>query len=115
MAKEPASPDSRTPSPPFGYSRTCPFDRDKQVEIVAEFHAHRIRPARIAYRVGIDIAFIEALIAGEEEPERFPALVAHYRRQRYRDRLRASEAQRGTARYERQQRAAREFEEETGL
>lgn len=115
MAKEPASPDPRTPSPPFGYSRTCPYDHDKQVEIVAEFHAHRIRPARIAYRVGIDIAFIEALIAGEEEPERFPALVAHYRRQRYRDRLRASEAQRGTARYERQQRAAREFEEETGL
>jgi len=47
------------------------------VHIVAEFHAHKIRPSRIAYRVGIDIAFIEELIAGEVEAEHFPRLVAH--------------------------------------
>ena len=56
--------DTRTPSPPYGYSRLCHYSREQQLHIVAEFHAHKIRPSRIAYRVGIDIAFIEALIAG---------------------------------------------------
>lgn len=115
MSKQSPGADGRTPSPPLGYSRACPYDRDKQIEIVARFHAHRIRPARIAYRVGIDIALIEALIAGEEETERFPALVARFRRQRYRERLQATEQHRGAARYERQQRIAREYEQETGL
>ncbi|WP_205737320.1 hypothetical protein [Halioglobus japonicus] len=64
--------DTRTPSPPYGYSRECHHSREQQMHIVAEYHAHKIRPSRIAYRVGIDIAFIEALIAGEEEAERFP-------------------------------------------
>lgn len=108
-------PDSRTPSPPYGYSRECPYDREKQMHIVAEYHAHKIRPSRIAYRVGIDIAFIEALIAGEEEPQRFPRLVAHYRKQRYSERLRSVNRQNGGRRYELQQQIAREFQEETGL
>ena len=115
MAERDSSEDRRTPSPPYGYSCECPYDRDKQLQIVAEYHAHKIRPSRIAYRVGIDIAFIEALIAGEEEPERVPALVAHYRRQRYRERLRATEGDRGARRYEAQQRIAAEYQRETGL
>jgi hypothetical protein len=67
--------DYRTPSPPYGYSRECTHTREQQMHIVAEFHAHKIRPSRIAYRIGIDIAFIEALIAGETEPEQFAQLV----------------------------------------
>ena len=59
--------DTRTPSPPYGYSRECTHSREQQIHIVAEFHAHKIRPSRIAYRVGIDIALIEELIAGEVE------------------------------------------------
>lgn len=108
--------DTRTPSPPYGYSRECHYDREKQIHIVAEFHANKIRPSRIAYRVGIDIAFIEALIAGEEEPQRFPALVARYRRQRYQKRL--SEARKrntGSARYELQQQVEREFRSEVDI
>jgi DNA-binding transcriptional regulator LsrR (DeoR family) len=54
--------DKRTPSPPYGYSRECTHNREQQIHIVAEFHAHKIQPNRIAYRVGIDIAFIEELI-----------------------------------------------------
>lgn len=107
--------DTRTPSPPFGYSRECHYDREKQVRIVAEFHANKIRPSRIAYRVGIDIALIEALIAGEEEPERFPALVAHYRRQRFRDRLGSLSHDRGTQRFEAEMRITREFQSEQEL
>jgi hypothetical protein len=108
-------PDPRTPSPPYGYSRECSYSRERQMHIVAEFHAHKIRPSRIAYRVGIDIAFIEALIAGETEQERFPRLVAHYRRQRYHQRMRDSGSRRGIARYEMQQQIEREFAQDVGL
>lgn len=82
---------------------------------MAEFHAHKIRPSRIAYRVGIDIAFIEELIAGEVERERFPRLVAHYRKQRYQQRMSGTSARRGSGRYELEQRIEREFRQETDL
>jgi hypothetical protein len=82
---------------------------------VAEFHAHKIRPSRIAYRVGIDIALIEALIAGETEAQRFPQLVAFYRKQRYQQRLRAATVRKGIAQYELQQTIEREFKQETDL
>lgn len=107
--------DSRTPSPPYGYSRPCRYDREQQIHIVAEYHAHKIRPSRIAYRVGIDIAFIEQLIAGEVETERFPRLVAHYRRQRYHQRMRDSRSKSGGTRYELQQQIEREFRQEVDL
>jgi hypothetical protein len=107
--------DPRTPSPPYGYSRECSHSREEQIHIVAEFHAHKIRPSRIAYRVGIDIAFIEALIAGEIEAERFPVLVAYYRRQRFQQRMLDSGSHRGITRYELQQRIEREFAQEVGL
>ena len=107
--------DERTPSPPYGYSRECTHSREEQIHIVAEFHANKIRPSRIAYRVGIDIAFIEALIAGEAEPDRFHRLVAHYRRQRYQQRMRESGSRRGIARYELQQQIEREFTQDIGL
>jgi hypothetical protein len=82
---------------------------------VAEFHAHKIRPSRIAYRVGIDIAFIEELIAGEAEPEHFTNLVKHYRRGRYQQRLRDSNRRNGIARYEQQQKIEHEFSQETEI
>jgi hypothetical protein len=89
--------------------------REQQLYIVAEFHAHKIRPSRIAYRVGIDIAFIEGLIAGELEVDRFPSLVAYYRRQRYHQRNRDAKRKRGIAQYELQQKIEREFSRETDL
>jgi hypothetical protein len=115
MIKNTASGDSRTPSPPYGYSRECTHSREEQIHIVAEFHAHKIRPSRIAYRVGIDIALIEALIAGELEHERFPRLVARYRKQRYQQRLSDSSVRRGVTRYELEQRIEREFRQEVDL
>jgi hypothetical protein len=108
MASPPQQ-DDRTPSPPFGYSRPCTLDRDAQIRVVAQFHAHRIRPNRIAYRMGIDIAFVEALIAGEVEAPLFSSLVEAYRRQRYRERLQASATLRGNQRFEQQQRIEEDF------
>lgn len=107
--------DTRTPSPPYGYSRECHYSRERQIHIVAKFHANKIRPSRIAYRVGIDIAFIEALIAGEIEAERFPWLVAQYRRQRYQSRMRDATRQSGVTRYEQQQAIEREYRQEVDL
>jgi hypothetical protein len=115
MVKSEHNGDGRTPSPPYGYSRECTHSRDEQIHIVAEFHANKIRPSRIAYRVGIDIAFIEELIAGETEAERFPRLVAHYRRQRFQQRMRDSGRRQGIARYELQQQIEREFRQEVEL
>ncbi len=115
MAQKSDSADTRTPSPPYGYSRRCTHSREQQIHIVAEFHANKIRPSRIAYRVGIDIAFIEQLIAGEVEEERFPRLVAQYRRKRYQQRMRDSNRHSGASRYETQQRIEREFRQEVDL
>lgn len=107
--------DTRTPSPPYGYSRECHYTREQQIHIVAEFHAHKIRPSRIAYRVGIDIAFIEELIAGETEAARFEQLVKFYRKGRRQQRLRESQKSTGVARYELQQKIEREFVQEIDL
>jgi len=107
--------DPRTPSPPYGYSRECIHSREEQIHIVAEFHAHKIRPSRIAYRMGIDIALIEELIAGEIEEERFPRLVKRYRRQRFQQRLRESTTRKGVSRYEQEQKIEREFRQEVDL
>jgi hypothetical protein len=115
MSTETPPGDTRTPSPPYGYSRECTHSREQQIHIVAEFHAHKIRPSRIAYRVGIDIAFIEELIAGETEPERFAHLVKRYRAGRYQQRLRESNRHTGISRYELQQKIEREFVQETDL
>jgi hypothetical protein len=104
--------DDRTPSPPYGYSRPCTLSRDEQISVVAQFHANHIRPNRIAYRMGIDIALVEGLIAGEVEPERFIALVERHRRQRYRDRMRDSGQRRGAGRYELEQQIEKDFHNE---
>ena len=85
------------------------------MRIVAEFHAHKIRPSRIAYRIGIDIAFIEELIAGETETARFAQLVKHYRTGRYQQRLKETHVKTGIARYELQQKIEREFLQEADL
>ena len=107
--------DKRTPSPPYGYSRVCTHTREQQIHIVAEFHAHKIRPSRIAYRIGIDIAFIEELIAGETEPGRFDRIVAHYRKQRYAKRMKESKRRKGVVQYEMQQKIETEFLQEVDL
>ncbi len=115
MPSDSTAPDSRTPSPPYGYSRKCDYPLEQQIRIVAEFYAHKIRPSRIAYRMGIDIALIEELIAGERQPEYFEQLVRRYRRARYQQRLADSNKKSGVSRYEAQQNIEREFEQEVDV
>lgn len=107
--------DHRTPCPPLGYSRECRLPEARQIELVAEFHAYRIRPTRIAYRLGIDIALIDALLAGDKEPERFQLLVNHFRKRRLSQRLRNAQSLRGQTAYELGQQAQREFDNQAGI
>ena len=115
MTEETTITDTRTPSPPFGYSQQCLHSREQQIRIVAEFHAHKIRPSRIAYRIGIDIAFIEELIAGEVEGGRFERMVVFYRRKRYAKRMQDSKRRKGVVQYEMQQKIEQEFVQEGDL
>jgi hypothetical protein len=107
--------DNRTPCPPLGYSRECHLPEWRQIELVAEFHAYRIRPTRIAYRLGIDIALIDALIAGDYQARRFTALVKGYRQKRLSQRLSAAERERGQKAFELRQRAMLDFDNEVGI
>ena len=107
--------DERAPSPPLGYSCQCQFSREKQMHIVALFHAHKIRPSRIAYRVGIDIAFIEALIDGEEDSTVFSNLVASYRKNRYKQQLNQADKLAGGSKFERQRLIELEYIEDSSL
>ncbi len=110
-----SSTDTRAPCPPYGYSRVCTLPVARQIELVAEFHAHRIRPSRIAYRLGIDIALIDALLAGERDAELFTALLQHFRQRRLQQRLRDSERSRGQAAYEQRRLAQLEYETQSGI
>ncbi|PIE37982.1 MAG: hypothetical protein CSA53_04570 [Gammaproteobacteria bacterium] len=107
-----AAKDTRTPSPPWGYSCPCRFDRQQQIDIVAQFHAHGIQPGRIAYRMGIDIAFVEALITGEAEVQAFNARLQAHRKSRLRQRLQSSAKKSGNRRYEEEQALLRDFQRE---
>ena len=104
-----SAPDTRTPSPPFGYSRECHFPLEQQIRIVAEFYVHKIRPNRIAYRMGIDIDLIDKLIAGEIYEEAFDEMVAYFRKNRRKQRLKDSQRLKGGARVELQTEIEREF------
>jgi len=107
--------DTRTPSPPFGYSRECDYPLQQQIRIVAEFYVHNIRPSRIAYRMGIDIDLIEKLIAGESHQDAFQEMVSYYRKHRRSQRLKDSKSLKGSAQLELQARIEREFSEAAAL
>jgi hypothetical protein len=104
-------PDTRTPSPPYGYSRECDYPLEQQIRIVAEFYAHNIRPSRIAYRMGIDIDLVEKLIAGEIHQAAFSELVIYYRKHRRNQRLKDTQHLKGSERFEQQVRIEKEFAE----
>ncbi len=100
----------RAPNPPLGYSRECQLTEAKQIRLVAEFHANRIRPSRIAYRLGIDIALIEALLNGEYQAAFFAEQLAFAQKRRRDSRLKSSAKLRGQAAYEARKNAERDYE-----
>ena len=92
--------DDRSPNPPMGYACDCTLTPEQQITLVAEFHVHRIRPSRIAYRLGIDIAQVEAWLSGEQDSEDFQKMVAVHKRRKYRLQVRQADRLRGQRAYE---------------
>jgi hypothetical protein len=103
--------DTRTPSPPYGYSRDCHYPLEQQIRIVAEFYVHNIRPSRIAYRMGIDIELVEKLIAGEVHEDVFREMVIYHRKHRRNQRLKDSRRIKGSARVELQVEIEKDYRE----
>ena len=79
------------------------------MRIVALYAANKIRPPRIAYREGIDITLVEALIAGEVEQDRFASWLDYYRKERRRERLQQTRKLIGSARFEQEARIEQEI------
>ena len=101
--------DSRKPSPPFGYSTVCRYPLEQQIHLVAEFHAHHIPANRIAYRLGIDLALIEKLLAGTQPQEQFTQSLSRYRKARRAQRLQQSQSIRGIGLAELQEKIETEY------
>ena len=92
--------DNRSPNPPIGYACDCTLSLEQQIDLVAEFHVNRIRPSRIAYRLGVDLARVEAWLSGERDSDRFQDLIRGHRRRKYQMELRRAEQFRGQRSYE---------------
>ena len=68
--------------------------------LVAEFHVHRIRPSRIAYRLGIDIARVEGWVSGEQDGDQFQRLVSAAKKKKYQAQMKRADRFRGQRAYE---------------
>jgi len=68
--------------------------------LVAEFHVHRIRPSRIAYRLGIDIARVEGWVSGEQDGDQFQRLVSASKKKKYQAQMKRADRFRGQRAYE---------------
>jgi hypothetical protein len=68
--------------------------------LVAEFHVHRIRPSRIAYRLGIDIARVEGWVSGEQDGDQFQLLVSAAKKKKYQAQMKRADRFRGQRAYE---------------
>ena len=68
--------------------------------LVAEFHVHRIRPSRIAFRLGIDIARVEGWVSGEQDGDQFQRLVKASKKKKYQAQMKRADRFRGQRAYE---------------
>jgi trehalose-6-phosphate synthase len=68
--------------------------------LVAEFHVHRIRPSRIAYRLGIDIASVEGWLSGEKDREQFQRLITASKKRKHLAQMKRADRFRGQQAYE---------------
>ncbi|MGK0442115.1 MAG: hypothetical protein ACJA0N_001922 [Pseudohongiellaceae bacterium] len=82
---------------------------DEQIEVVADFHAHKIAPIRIAYRTGIDMQLVNQLLSGELKPRLFQYLLKQSRLKRREQRLKASLRHKGSGRLSLQDKIETDF------
>lgn len=91
------------------YAKRCDKPEKQQVDVVAQFHAHKITPVRIAYRTGIALEFVESLIAGESHPRLFKFRLDSHKKARRQQRLKKSLRLKGTRQLEQQTKIERDF------
>jgi hypothetical protein len=91
------------------YSKSSNKSLQQQIDVVAHFHAYKIRPERIAFRTGITIELVNQLIEGDKHQRLFKALLARHRRSRRDQRLQKSRRIKGIAQAELQDQIEKEY------
>ena len=91
------------------YAKHCKKPLKAQIDVVAEFHAHRIHPDRIAYRTGVDIQLVHQLINGESHQQLFKALLTRHKKARRDQRLKKSLRHKGIKQAELQDKIEQEY------
>jgi hypothetical protein len=93
------------------YAKTSEKTLKQQVSVVAEFHAHKIAPQRIAYRTGIAFDLVTQLINGESHQRLFTLFLARHRKARRDQRLHKSLRKKGIAQSELQNKIEVEYKD----
>lgn len=83
----------------------------QQIDVVAEFHAHKIQAHRIHIRTGIALELVEDLVRGRAHQALFRQRLAHHRRQRRDQRLRQSLRHKGITQSDLQDQIEREYQQ----
>lgn len=99
------------PEPTTHYSKTCSKPLLEQIDVVAEFYAHKIQPQRIAYRTGIELELVQGLINGDKHNRLFKQRLAAHRKQRRDQRLQQSRRIRGIAQADLQDHIEKEYQQ----
>ncbi|MEH6910911.1 MAG: hypothetical protein V7459_10000 [Oceanicoccus sp.] len=100
--------------PADSYSKISSKSLKQQIDVVAEFHAYKIHPLRIAYRTGIDATLVQHLVNGEDHQRLFKAALARHRKSRRDQRLHKSLRHKGIAQTELQHQIEQDYKETTG-
>ncbi|MCP3908538.1 MAG: hypothetical protein GY712_11040 [Oceanicoccus sp.] len=92
------------------YAKVSEKSLRQQIDVVAEFHAYKIHPQRIAYRTGIEMDLVTELISGDCHQRLFKSLVARHRKSRRDQRLQKAFRKKGIAQAELQDKIEQEYE-----
>jgi len=91
------------------YAKKTDKSLKQQIDVVAQFHAHKILPQRIAYRTGISLDLVNDLINGELHTSLFNSALARHRKNRRDQRLKQSYRLKGIAQAELQDKIMKEY------
>ena len=95
---------------PSGYAKVSEKNLRQQIDVVAEFHAYKIHPQRIAYRTGIELQLVTELINGDSHQRLFKASLARHRKARRDQRLQKSFRKKGIAQAELQDKIEQDYQ-----
>lgn len=92
------------------YAKVSDKSLKQQIDVVAEFHAYKIHPQRIAYRTGIALDLVIELVNGNSHQQLFKRLLAYHRKSRRDQRLQQSLRKKGIAQAELQDKIEQEYQ-----